>query len=444
MHDRFARLRRPIYALLPTLLVALAAMKMLACSSSGTPSGFTEKPDATSVENNTPQELGPDAGDAGPDVPMCPSNACLKYHEDCNGDPKDGCEANIRQDVKNCGGCGKSCVSDDGGSPPFSTPACMNGGCQYLCIDDYFYGPMRNCSGPDPMMGDPVSGCPNQILCDPMNCGACGVVAPPDPSGDRICLNGVPLSACPNGMTNCHDGACGQQCHDLNTDGANCGACGRKCPDPSIPASYVAALAAKHIKFTCAGPNPDGGLPPCKPVCETVPPMFGGHIYVDCDGDFEQTVADPTNPAYNGCELDSFHNKDHCGECNKQCQIVCHTKPGTMLDQVCDCPPGQTWCPTWQKCVDLQNDARNCGACDNICPGPGGFFDNGKPVCVNGVCGYKCKAGFADCNKKIEDGCEVDTQNFHDHCGACGNQCAKDQRCGNGECQTVPCGEGTH
>jgi hypothetical protein len=433
------------------MVLALAAVvliggKLLACGNNSKPSGFTDGFDATMPQVDAGPALVPDAdvGDAPADVALCPTNDCLPFHKDCNSDAGDGCEANVRLDPNNCGNCGKSCYIDiDGsaGAPPFSTPACVNGGCQYICIDDLFYGPMRNCKGSDPSLGDPIAGCPDQLLCDPLNCGACGVQAPVDSTGDRICMDGNPLPGCPKGMTNCHDGVCGQQCHDLNTDSANCGACGRKCPDESIPAATVLALKAKHIAFTCNGPNPDGGLPPCVPVCETDPPTspFGPHIYVDCDGDFNQTVADPSNPAYNGCELESYHNKDHCGECNKACQIVCHTKKGTLLDQVCDCPAGLTWCPSIQDCVDLSNDARNCNACDRVCPGPAGHDDHGKPVCVGGVCGYKCRAGYADCNKKIEDGCEVDTQNFHDDCGQCGYPCQVDQRCGNGVCQTVQC-----
>ena len=244
---------------------------------------------------------------------------------------------------------------------------------------------------------------------------------------------GNPLAACPTGLTNCHNGACGQQCKNLDTDGKNCGICGRQCPDVSIPTETVAALKAKHIMYSCDGPNPDGGLPKCVPICETdFPPFSVPHIYKDCDGDFDKTVADPMNAAFNGCEIETFHNKDQCGDCKKKCELVCHTKKGTVIDQVCDCGPGLTWCPAIEECVDLNNDAKNCGACGNLCPGPRGADgitlgpvptedEHGRPTCVDKVCGYKCRGGYADCNKKIDDGCEVDTQNAHDDCGTCGH-----------------------
>jgi hypothetical protein len=385
-------------------------------------------------------QIAPDDAGVADVVLQCPSNKCLPFHLDCNGDASDGCEANIRSDIHNCGGCGVSCLDDGGTAPPYTRPACINGACQYICIDDYFFGPMRNCNGKDPMRGDRVSGCPNQILCDPMNCGACGVVAPQDPTGDRICMMGNPLPRCPTGTINC-GGVCGNQCVNPNQDPQNCGTCGRKCPDLSvIPQATVLALKAKHIVFTCAGPNPDGGLPECKPTCERVLPPWGAQIWQDCDGDFESTVQDPTNPAYNGCEVNAFGNKDNCGACGKACQVVCHTKKGSpTYDQICDCPSGQTWCAPPGECVDTNNHPLHCGSCGNACPGPwdGG---NGSPTCVGAHCGYKCKAGYADCNRDYTtDGCEVDTQNFHDHCGSCNAKCKENQRCGNGECQFENC-----
>lgn len=418
-------------AIVCTLVFALA---LVACAT--TRDRFAPETEAGAELPSDPLPSDGDAGvEAGP--PQCPSNECLPFHLDCNTDAGDGCEANVRTDLENCGGCGTRC--DDGGAPPPHTrPACLEGQCVFLCTDDLPFGPMRNCFGADPMIGDPVKGCSAQLACDPRNCGGCGVVAPVDPSGDHICIGGNPLPACPNGTTNCGAGTCGLQCKDLNHDAKNCGACGRQCPDSSIPAATVALLATKHIVFTCDGPNPAGGLPGCKPICDAslIPP----HVWRDCNGDLEKTVADPTNPAFDGCELDTFENKDNCGACGNKCNEVCHTKPSsTTLEQVCDCPPGLTWCGN--ECVDTTNDPHHCGSCQGDCLGPweGG---NGSPVCIDSQCTYKCKAGFADCNKQLPDGCEVDTQNFPAHCGSCGHACAKDQRCGNGECQVQDCSKG--
>ena len=50
---------------------------------------------------------------------------------------------------------------------------------------------------------------------------------------------------------------------------------------------------------------------------------------------------------------------------------------------------------------DLQNDPLNCGACGVVCEAA-----NANSSCQKGVCGYTCKPGFYDADKKASDGCE--------------------------------------
>jgi hypothetical protein len=56
---------------------------------------------------------------------------------DCDGDPANGCEANLESDVQNCGGCGLVCML-----PPDATIACVEGACQITSIprDTCVYG----------------------------------------------------------------------------------------------------------------------------------------------------------------------------------------------------------------------------------------------------------------------------------------------------------------
>jgi hypothetical protein len=70
------------------------------------------------------------------------------------------------------------------------------------------------------------------------------------------------------------------------------------------------------------------------------------------------------------------------------------------------CKGGKKKCG--KKCVDLQNDAANCGSCGNRC--------EAGAVCVDGVC--TCPAGQADCG----DGC-IDIQTDAANCGICGIAC---------------------
>ena len=50
---------------------------------------------------------------------------------------------------------------------------------------------------------------------------------------------------------------------------------------------------------------------------------------------------------------------------------------------------------------DLQSDPNNCGACGVVCDAA-----NATSFCGHGACGFTCKAGFYDADKKTSDGCE--------------------------------------
>lgn len=79
-------------------------------------------------------------------------------------------------------------------------------------------------------------------------------------------------------------------------------------------------------------------------------------------------------------------------------------------------------------CVDLQHDARNCGACGRACPsGPGGVG-----VCSAGVCKLECSPPLSTCN-----GTCVDTDSDARNCGACAAPCADGKVCRNGSCENV-------
>lgn len=71
------------------------------------------------------------------------------------------------------------------------------------------------------------------------------------------------------------------------------------------------------------------------------------------------------------------------------------------------------------RCVDLTQDAQNCGACGVHCAA-------GDP-CQGGVCG--CDAGLKGCG-----GTCYDTQSSAFHCGTCGNRCDAGTVCRAGAC----------
>jgi hypothetical protein len=92
-----------------------------------------------------------------------PGPSCPPGYMDCDGNPANGCEANILADPQNCGACGTVCPSPGAGTPQTSTAACVFGACGLKCATGY-----ADCNG---VASD---GCEVQTSGpDIHNCGQC-------------------------------------------------------------------------------------------------------------------------------------------------------------------------------------------------------------------------------------------------------------------------------
>ena len=82
--------------------------------------------------------------------------------------------------------------------------------------------------------------------------------------------------------------------------------------------------------------------------------------------------------------------------------------------------------------VTLATDVNNCGTCGIACQ-PG---KNQAATCAAGKCGLgACLQGFADCNANLNDGCEATVASDPKNCGACGVVCPMNKAsCSNGVC----------
>lgn len=155
-------------------------------------------------------------------------------------------------------------------------------------------------------------------------------------SGILMSLALVSLSACgsTNG-NNCENGLsdCNGACVNFQSDGDNCGACGTVC-------------GAGEICETGA----------CVPACPTGQLQCGG------------TCVDPDdNVQYCGATGDCLGaNAGQACAANYEC-----------TDGACACAAPYTECAD-DVCVNLDNDAANCGACYNQCAD--------SASCIDGVC----------------------------------------------------------
>ncbi len=145
---------------------------------------------------------------------QCVQGACDPGWGDCDGDPANGCEANLHVDVANCTACGASC------DLPNTIVGCSDGCYVSACKFGF-----------DDCNGDPMDGCEQSVLTDPNNCGACGNSCAGLPNAQANCVNGnCVFGACNAGFADC-DGVAQNGCEvNVNFDPKNCGGCGKVCP----------------------------------------------------------------------------------------------------------------------------------------------------------------------------------------------------------------------
>lgn len=336
----------------------------------------------------TPVFVTPDAStpDVEQELTYCPAYECPAPYATC-ADKSGLCTTNTSNDTEHCGSCDVKCPTEVSGLKGFFV--CSNSRCEMLCHEN---------SGDCDHIVD--NGCEASLDSDPNNCGACGIKCA---AGD-VCWQGA--CGCPSGQV-----VCNGQCVRLSDDAKNCGACGNECE----------TAPSDSISWTCGeGVIPDGAAiacvdSKCQPTCK------GDHS--DCNSNF----------CGDGCEVSVTDDSKNCGACGRSC-----TDDQVCFDSKCLCDPGMARCGF--NCVELQNDARNCGACGNICPGLDG--PSGAPVCDLGTCSFRCAIGFGNCDGRLENGCEVDTNSDPNHCGSCATQCAPGQPCIGGKCLTQPCDAG--
>jgi len=301
------------------------------------------------------------------------TDGCELGYQDCNGDPADGCEVNLKTNALNCGACDKICPDLNG------EPSCVSGLCQIDCAEGF-----EDCDDTRD------NGCEVNLETNALSCGACDHECPALPGNSAYCKAGhCGQTTCPEGLGDCNgEPESSGECETpLDDDVDNCGACGNKCQ-------------AVNADVAC---------------------VHGKCVITACHGNF----ADCARGYADGCETNTDVSTAHCGACNQPCAVKngspkcdegsCQIKScnGTFRD--CDSDP-ETGCE-----INVGSSTENCGACGTDCSGK---YAHARSVCSASSCSAPiCDPGYGDCTGGIQDGCESDTRQDPANCGGCGKAC---------------------
>ncbi|MEZ4407965.1 MAG: hypothetical protein R3A52_16040 [Polyangiales bacterium] len=343
----------------------------------------------TCVNRQTDNNNCGTCGNVCPGGQRCASGACVtscpSTQTDCSGTCRD-----TRNDPLACGGCGTVCSFSNG------VATCTSSTCTLAACN----------SGRGNCDGNNGNGCETNTATSASNCGVCGNGCQFANAAASCSSGRCVMGACDAGFADCNNNSVdGCETNIANGDIGNCGACGTACPAPPVGASALCVNRMCSLStLTCPSDRRD-----CTSAagCETM------------------ILTDPLNCGACGNVCSQTGGTRSC--VGGTCRIACNTGLG-------DCDGAVTnGCET-----NLNTSAANCGGCGRACS-----LANATAGCASGACTVaSCNAGFANCNGMANDGCEINTQNDNNNCGACGNVCPGGQRCSAGTCvSTCPSGQ---
>ncbi|MEM1008122.1 MAG: MXAN_6577-like cysteine-rich protein, partial [Myxococcota bacterium] len=395
---------------------------------------------------------------------------CINDHVRCG----DWCVL-LEQNVKHCGQCGRACAEGE---------VCTQGTCKHTsCVL-----PLRECGGKCVSLDNNTKHCGqcSQSCAEGEVCalGHCGIQCPPslptlcsgkcvrsldDPKHCGACDRACAMNQmCMAGQCRCiaNTERCSDRCADVRTDRKHCGRCEQACPT-----HYVC------VEGQCAAQCPVRTPTMCFGTCVDIKTdrEHCGSCGNACTPNEEcvegQRLCRAPYETCRGACVNIQNNIRHCGACGTSC----------ASGQVCVSGRCRAKCPKVTEtscfggCFDLRASGENCGSCGNRCAE--GFrcvegscrrlcLTEALHLCGNtcvdlqkdrlfcGDCNIRCApeqlcaAGRCTCPTRIPTLCKIclkgdkdcvqrciDTQSDAQHCGACAQRCATDERCHQGRCQ---------
>jgi hypothetical protein len=319
----------------------------------------------------------------------CQTGQCDVGYGDCDGDPKNGCEANLHVDTANCTMCGMGCALAN------AIPGCSDG-C-YISACDFGYD---NCNGDD------TDGCETQVLTDIANCGSCGTPCNGLPNAKATCTAGnCVLGQCNVGFFDCNNNPQDGCEVAVGTDVNNCGTCGNKCGN---------GLVCVNGGCTCAKCN----FPNAASSCVNNTCVMGACV---------QGFADCNNSPNDGCEVNILTDGKNCNACG----TVCPNNTPYCNNGVCVVQPP----------CDMNLEVTYMGHCYYLDGSGGKCTDNGYALASQAVL-TNISMMFAGKNYKhmVSDNCCIwnadanENWGMSGHCNAPGPFAANDVAMGGAGC----------
>ena len=227
----------------------------------------------------------------------CAVAGCEPGWGDCDGNPTNGCEADLTRDLNHCGACGRGCGAGS---------LCAAGTCEpAMCSAS-----IRDCDG------NSANGCETDISADPRSCGACGRTCRTAANEQTTCSAGGLCSlSCNPGWGDC-DGSLTSGCEtDLLRDPTHCGSCTQACKvahaSPACGPGGTCIVGRCDTGWRQCGRSCVGLYEPtaCGPGCTTCPTP--AHAYATCDSNYCGFVCDA---GYHDCDGNSANGCESLSE----------------------------------------------------------------------------------------------------------------------------------